>query len=357
MHYEDGVKIIYLSDTSTFWDELIYRDHLLKKVNNWLSKDILKSNYKLEISELISIDSASQNLPQSFEEYFIEAAESIEEDCDVNDVIQQIREDWESTNLVKLLNLHTDIKENFVWFLYEDVESNRENVENWETLTFDEQIGYSRNLANDLAASRGDHFFLAEVLYKRFAANHPAAQEIFANHFDRATLSSNISKTLKSSVADSRKEIVLRDLRYDTTVSLQDVGVGISQILPILIHAYGESEKLIAIEQPEIHIHPALQAEIGDLFIESALGENKNTFVLETHSEHLILRILRRIRETTRGQLKEGLTPITKDDIAVLYVQPGEDGAEVKELRVSEHGQFIDSWPNGFFEERFNEEF
>ena len=71
----------------------------------------------------------------------------------------------------------------------------------------------------------------------------------------------------------------------------------------------------------------------------------------------MILRILRRIRETTRNKLPEGANPVRPDDIAVLYVEPEADGSVVRELRVNDQGRFIDDWPNGFFEERFNEEF
>jgi len=160
-------------------------------------------------------------------------------------------------------------------------------------------------------------------------------------------------------------DLGIKDLLHGVTVSFQDVGVGVSQIAPILVHSVANRQKRIAIEQPEIHIHPRLQAELGDVFIESALGGNQNTFLLETHSEHLILRILRRIRETTRGKMNDwpeelraacpdGIKP---EDVAVLYVEPGEDGAKVRELRIDEQGRFIDEWPNGFFEERFNEEF
>ena len=90
------------------------------------------------------------------------------------------------------------------------------------------------------------------------------------------------------------------------TVSHRDVGTGISQLLPVLVNAAGAKERLIAIEQPELHLHPALQAELGDVFIESALGENKNVFLIETHSEHLLLRIMRRMRNTAEGTLPEG---------------------------------------------------
>ena len=101
-------------------------------------------------------------------------------------------------------------------------------------------------------------------------------------------------------------ELWLYDERTKTIVTHRDVGIGISQVLPVIVYAYANRNKLIAIEQPEIHLHPAMQAELGDVFIESALGENKNTFILETHSEHLIFRIMRRMRETFEDNYPKG---------------------------------------------------
>ena len=110
------------------------------------------------------------------------------------------------------------------------------------------------------------------------------------------------------------------------------------------------------IEQPEIHLHPAHQVELGDIFIRSA-KEQGNTLLLETHSEHLILRILRRIRETTENELPEGFPPIRPEDVAVLYIQPGEKGAQVIEIPVTEDGEFARPWPQGFFDDRVEELF
>jgi len=153
------------------------------------------------------------------------------------------------------------------------------------------------------------------------------------------------------------QELILIDRRTDTQVSHRDVGIGVSQLLPVLVAAYASQQKIIAIEQPGIHLHPALKAEIGDLFIASALGENRNTFLIETHSEHLILRILRRIRETTDGELPADATPITPEQLAVLYVQPGKKGSEVINIPVNEDGEFDRPWPQGFFAERAKELF
>jgi len=145
----------------------------------------------------------------------------------------------------------------------------------------------------------------------------------------------------------SAVELTLYDVKKGTMVSHRDVGIGISQVLPVLVMAYASEGKLVAMEQPEIHLHPALQAELGDVFIEAALGERQNTFILETHSEHLILRLMRRIRE---GK-------ISPDDVGVVFVEPLARGSRFIELRIDEEGDFIDEWPGGFFEESFHEKF
>ncbi len=139
--------------------------------------------------------------------------------------------------------------------------------------------------------------------------------------------------------------------------SLRDVGFGISQVLPIVVQSGLSEKKTLLIEQPEIHLHPAHQAELGDMFIRSA-KERDNTLLLETHSEHLMLRILRRIRQTTNkdSDIPEGCK-ISPKDVAVLYVQPGKNGAEVIEIPVTEDGDFKNPWPGGFFEESIKELF
>ncbi len=153
------------------------------------------------------------------------------------------------------------------------------------------------------------------------------------------------------------QDLYLVDRRSNTPVSHRDVGIGISQVLPVLVSAFASKEKIQVIEQPEIHLHPALQSELGDVFIESSLGEQKNRFLIETHSEHLLLRIMRRMRETADGTLPEGKMPVRPQDIAVLYVEP--DGARsiIREMPLNERGELVKAWPGGFFEEGLREVF
>ena len=155
----------------------------------------------------------------------------------------------------------------------------------------------------------------------------------------------------------------IRDLQRDVLVRLSETGTGFSQLLPILFAAFSGGGDLVAIEHPELHLHPALQSELGDLFIARALGQrvdNKkwggsNQFVLESHSEHLLLRIMRRIRESSRGTLPEQVPPVYPDDVSVLYIDNVGDQTVVRPMPLSDDGQFLYDWPGGFFEEGLRE--
>src|SRR5262249_39717700 len=77
-----------------------------------------------------------------------------------------------------------------------------------------------------------------------------------------------------------------------TSIALPDVGFGISQILPLIVQTLASKEQTITVEQPEVHIHPKLQADLADLLVAGIQPNRNNRFVVETHSEHLILRLL-----------------------------------------------------------------
>jgi len=153
------------------------------------------------------------------------------------------------------------------------------------------------------------------------------------------------------------QELNLVDMRSNTIVSHRDVGIGVSQVLPVLVSAYAWRDQIIAIEQPEIHLHPALQADLSDVFIQSALGDNKNRFVLETHSEHLLLRIMRRIRETSAGKLPDGCQSVHPEDVMVLFVEPDGKRSIIREMPLNANGELVKAWPGGFFEEDLREIF
>lgn len=152
-----------------------------------------------------------------------------------------------------------------------------------------------------------------------------------------------------------RVRVSLLEEATDLEVMPQDIGVGISQLFPVIALSVFQKNGLAAIEQPELHIHPKLQVELADMFIRSA-KQNNTMFLLETHSEHLMLRLLRRVRESSENieGKSDGISP---NDLSVQYVQSDNGFTRFQTLRVSDDGDFIDPWPSGFFDERDQELF
>jgi predicted ATPase len=159
-----------------------------------------------------------------------------------------------------------------------------------------------------------------------------------------------------------RSEVALRDMSRGIIVSPSDVGVGISQLVPVVVAALRLDNGLLAMEQPELHVHPAIQVAIGDLFIRAVRPDSgqlyaSKTMLIETHSEHIMLRLLRRIRETSEGVLPPGVDLLLPKDLSVIYVEGDETGVRFCSLRVDSEGEFVDRWPKGFFGERGKELF
>jgi hypothetical protein len=146
--------------------------------------------------------------------------------------------------------------------------------------------------------------------------------------------------------------VQLHDETNDIDVDPSDIGVGVSQVLPVVVGALdkGTSEspcRIFAVEQPELHVHPAVQVALGDLFIDAVTGTERS-MLIETHSEHLLLRLLRRVRETGINYAHS----LAVADLSVVYVQPTDAGILLTPLEVTEDGDFDEPWPEGFFDER-----
>ncbi|BAZ16306.1 hypothetical protein NIES4071_81820 [Calothrix sp. NIES-4071] len=246
-------------------------------------------------------------------------------------------------------------------------------VDAWNTLLINHQVRQKVNawlgdakkmktsyqlLVQDLIGSDGINAEHGKLINKSLNENLLSEiQKMVSNLTDTDTLIDTWTHSIVENSSERLPNLVLMDTRNQTYVSHRDVGIGVRQVIPILVYAYGSSNALVAIEQPETNLHPKLQAELGDVFIESALGENKNNFIIETHSENLLLRIMRRMRQTFNNELPEGLLPVTPEDVSVLYIEPIGNQSVVREMPLNECGELVEAWPGGFFEEGLEEVF
>lgn len=142
-------------------------------------------------------------------------------------------------------------------------------------------------------------------------------------------------------------EMIISHLHSKEKENLADVGFGCSQVLPILVAGYNlKPNNIMLVEQPEIHLHPKAQAELGTFFKDVAL--NNIQLFIETHSEHLLLRVQAHVAS---GDLKP-------EDVKVYYVYSNKDKGgkkDVVELPLTDEGYFSKEWPEGFFPERLEE--
>ena len=126
--------------------------------------------------------------------------------------------------------------------------------------------------------------------------------------------------------------------RASPEVLLPDLGFGVSQILPVLVLCYYAAEgSTIILEQPELHLHPSVQAGLADVFVDVIKHRNVQ-ILLESHSEHLLRRLQRRIAE-------EALKP---DDIALYFCEMREGESTLTRLETDMFGA-IKNWPQDFF--------
>ncbi|MHA3892188.1 AAA family ATPase [Acinetobacter sp. GXMZU3951] len=162
----------------------------------------------------------------------------------------------------------------------------------------------------------------------------------------------NQTDFLKLDTNDLVQGYSIWDQQNDISVEPNEIGTGVSQLMPLIVAAITQKSGLVACEQPELHLHPRVQVAIGDLLSQNTEHVN---YLIETHSEHLILRLRRRIRQNTDHELPIGLKAFSPKEVIINYLEPSKDGVQVRCIRMDEDGEFTDPWPNGFFHERLDE--
>lgn len=139
-------------------------------------------------------------------------------------------------------------------------------------------------------------------------------------------------------------EVLVRTSPKLPEVKLTDVGFGVSQVLPVIVEClYVPRRSIVIFEQPEIHLHPRVQAELADLFVDAIRAREDSAprecqFIVESHSEHFLRRLQRRIAEEE----------LSSDDAALYFVHTTGAESRIDELDVDAYGN-IKNWPEDFF--------
>lgn len=158
----------------------------------------------------------------------------------------------------------------------------------------------------------------------------------------------------------SKNRSTVLDTFTNVSLPFDEVGTGLSQLLPILLDLAKETEGLTYIEEPELHLHPKAQSDLMDVIVDSfvhsvAEDGDARQFILETHSESMLLRLQKRIRNGD----------ISGDDVAVLFMESvspedSDDGQgfnKVTELKIDHLGDVIDPFPVSFVDLRIRDLF
>jgi predicted ATPase len=175
-----------------------------------------------------------------------------------------------------------------------------------------------------------------------FLESFPGAKQKVRNWFVK-TAKMVREVRIKGDQKRGQTEILFTETATGLEIDISRLGLGYSQILPIVVATLTPKNMLI-FEAPEIHLNPNLHGALTDLFIESV--KNGKQILVETHSEFMVYRVQRRIAE---GK-------IAPNEVAIYFVQRGEKGSTAKRLTVTEDGEIPD-WPTGFFEAKMQDIF
>lgn len=143
----------------------------------------------------------------------------------------------------------------------------------------------------------------------------------------------------------SFRVVVSRPDNGEYKVNIADVGMGIIQVLPIIVRAFlNKTNSIIGIEQPELHLHPAAHSSVAALLANTS-RRLKQTYIVETHSENFLLGI--------REMVVNPECDFSADDVVVYFIDEDENGAYIKKIFINPDGTLTD-WPMGVFNESYD---
>ena len=163
-------------------------------------------------------------------------------------------------------------------------------------------------------------------------------EERISKWLQNMELGHSFSLVPKGALDDNNYEIRIQKTPNSAEVTLADMGHGVSDLFPLLVHCcYVPEGSTLILEQPGIHLHPKAQADLADLLIE-VVTERKLQVLIESHSEHLLNRLQRRVAEEK----------ISADQTTLYFCRNKEGVSRIDRLKMDEFGN-IENWPENFF--------
>ena len=216
-----------------------------------------------------------------------------------------------------------------------------------------ELIGIFSNLAyvGPLRERPRRHYEVSGAIPMSVGVRGEDMANMVRRHFKRIRSSLNVwvrKFNFGSSVSianDRSGEFALYFNRNGRKTNIADAGFGVSQVLPLIVQAIVAPKNTLTIaEQPEIHLNPKLQSTLADLFVEMAKTDHR--VIVETHSEHLLLRLRRLI---AKGAIEHS-------KVAVYFVEQRDGESKIREIKLGDNGSIErEEWPVGFFDDSLKE--
>ena len=139
-------------------------------------------------------------------------------------------------------------------------------------------------------------------------------------------------------------EIVFKPEKSNFSVAQTHIGLGYPLILPFIVQCLISRNKIIVVEEPEVHLHPKIEADLAELVTYSSKNYS-NQFIIETHSEEFLLRLLKNIR----------INKIIPSDVSINYITNDRKksyGSIANKILVNKYGQYTTPWKDDLFAER-----
>ncbi|ETW93594.1 MAG: hypothetical protein ETSY1_38545 [Candidatus Entotheonella factor] len=243
---------------------------------------------------------------------------------------------YQNAEFVQDLNLYHETLFKSLFYLG-PLRTKTDRLYSWSGIT-PESVGYSGE--NTVAAMLASHGRKISSGYRKHAK---PMEEVIAASLKKMNL---IEDFQVRPISEHRQEyeVKVRAKGSLDWVDLPDVGFGISQVLPVLVQCfYAPPGAIIIMEQPEIHLHPSAQSALADVMIDAISsrenGADRNIqLIIETHSEHFLRRLQRRIAEDN----------IPQNKVSAYFANITRAPASLEPLQIDDYGN-IRNWPESFF--------